>query len=204
MMSRGNSQDLEGERAQRENSLSDSAFPTEPFPCPGCGQMLAPTVRVCVACKQPIDVAQIRQPEAVAPPAQKQPVPPAPVRARFSWPIFFLVLTDWILAAAIAQKLWGFVISQLAMGSVVVISSFWVFFDAHQKGVPKPFRWGLGSLLLWVFVFPWYLARRKTPQAPCPLVEAEAGPVARALFFILIFLVLLGAVNLILKGPPAR
>ncbi len=199
-----NPEDLNSERAQQENSLSDSAFPTEPFPCPACGQMLAPTVRVCVACKQPIDAAQIRKPEAVAPPAEKQPAPYAPVRARFSWPIFSLVLINWILAAAITQKLWGFVISQLAMGGAVVISSFWVFIDAHQKGVPKPLRWGLGSLLLWVIVFPWYLARRKTPQAPCPLVEAEAGLVARAVFFILIFLVLLGAVNLILKGPPAR
>ncbi len=175
----------------------------EPFACPACGQMLAPTIRVCVVCKQPIDPAQIKRPALEPPPVEVHPSPVVP-RARFSWPIFLSVLVVWLLAAAISQRLLGYMKSQLALGSAVVLSSIWVFLDAERKAVPKPLRWGIGSLLLWILVFPWYLARRRSPQAACPFVEGEVGPITRALFFILVTFFLLGAILIIVKGPSAR
>lgn len=101
-----------------------------------------------------------------------------------------------------AQRLLGPVKAQLVLGGMVILSSIWVFFDAHEKRVAKPLRWGVGSLLMWILVFPWYLARRKTPQAPCPFIEAEAGPLARALLFALVIFFLLAVAVVILKGPP--
>ena len=44
-------------------------FPSEPFQCPACGQLLAPACRVCVACKHTIDPAEIARPQEVALPA---------------------------------------------------------------------------------------------------------------------------------------
>lgn len=178
-----------------------SAQPSdEPFPCPACGQMLAADVRVCVVCKQPIDPTQIRRPDARPPRVEIQrgslPLP----RARFSWRIFFLVLSSWLLVAGVAQWFLGPTKSQLALGGVVILTSIWVFFDAEHRGVPKPLRWGIGSLMLWILVFPWYLARRRQPQAPCPFVEAEAGPLARLLFLILLTFFILSAVLVVFKG----
>lgn len=185
------------------NQSTNDAILDEPFACPACGQMLAPTIQVCVVCKQPIDRAQIRRPALEPPPVEVHPSPVVP-RARFSWPIFFVVLVVWLLAAAASQQLLGNAKSQIVLGSVVILTSLWVFLDAERKTVPKPLRWGIGSLLLWIVFFPWYLARRRSPQAPCPFVEGEVGPIARALFFILVTFFLVGAILIIVKGPSAR
>jgi len=177
----------------------------EPFACPACGQMLAPTCRVCVACKQPVDAALI--PKQQAPISAPQPLKESlsPLEpARFSWMVFFSVLAAWLLAAAATQQFLGPEISQYVLGGVVILSSVWVFYDAQRKGVAKPLRWGIGVMLLWILVFPWYLARRRTPQAPCPFIEGEAGPLARALFFALIVFFLLGIAIVIFKGPPLQ
>jgi hypothetical protein len=188
-----------GEQVAKSPSPSEADFPDEPFPCPDCGQMLAPSCRVCVICKQPIDPARIRKLRAGIATLTSQPTVRPLARARFSWQIFLVVLVLWVVAAATAQKLLGPTKAQQALLSVVLISSAWVFYDARQKGVPRPARWGLGSLLLWIVFFPWYLARRKTPEAACPLIEAEATPLVRALLLVLLLLFLLGAVGLIVK-----
>ncbi len=86
----------------------------------------------------------------------------------------------------------------MLLGSVVILTSAWVFYDAHNKPVPKPLRWGLGSLLLWIVVFPWYLARRRDPVAPCRF-EAEVSPLTRLLLVVLIIFFLLGFVIIVLK-----
>ena len=185
----------------------ESGPPDEPFPCPACGQMLAPTCRVCVACQTAIDFSQLKRPE---PELLPRPLPaPGPASAplepaRFSWRIFFSVLSLWILAALLSTSFLGVDGSQVAMGSIVLASSLWVFYDAQKNRVPRPLRWGVGSLLLWILVFPWYLARRRTPQAPCPFVEAEAGPVSRVLFTILMIFFILGALLMIFHGPPSK
>jgi hypothetical protein len=179
----------------------------EPFACPACGQMLAPTCRVCVACKQPVDPTLTQKPQASVrelKPELAQVLPPPVEPARFSWMIFLSVLAAWLFAAAVTQQLLGLEISQFVLGGVVILSSVWVFYDAQRKGVAKPLRWGIGVILLWILVFPWYLARRRTPQAPCPFIEGEAGPLARALLFALIVFFLLGIAIMLFKGPPPQ
>jgi hypothetical protein len=190
------------------NKLEDGAtgeIPTEPFPCPACGQMLAPSCRVCVACKTPVDFSQIPKTEPGLPftPAET-PIAHAIEPARFSWQIFFLGFVLYVSAAILTTHFLGENASKYVMGGFVLLSSMWVFFDAQKKGVPKPLRWVLGALLLWIVVFPWYLARRRTPDAPCPFIEGEAGPVTRVLFFILIAFFLIGALLIIFQGPPTK
>jgi hypothetical protein len=81
----------------------------------------------------------------------------------------------------------------LLLGSVVILTSAWVYYDAHNKLVPKPLRWGLGSLLLWIVLFPWYLARRKDPAAPCRLEEVSSRTLLLAplvIFFLMGFVII--------------
>lgn len=191
-------------------TAEDSEFPTEPFPCPHCGQMLAPTVRVCVACKQPIEPHQIRRP-APPPPPPIIAVSPEPEaveriereRARFSWGIFFRVLLIWFAATLLSVQFLKYATAQMFLEGLILLSSIWVFYDAQKKGIPKPFRWAVGSLLLWIVVFPWYLSRRQKPRATCPFIEAEASPAARAFLFILAAVFLIAAVMALLKGHGA-
>ena len=178
-----------------------TGFPDEPFACPHCGQMLAPSVRVCASCKQPIDPSAIERPAISIPIAELTvPLPPKE-QARFSWSIFFGVLASWFLVAVTFAGLLGYQKSQFVLGGVVIGSSLWVLYDANKQGIPKGLRWSLGSLLLWILVFPWYLSRRRTPKAPCAFIEGEAGRFARTLLFVLLAFVLLSALMLLIKGP---
>lgn len=108
------------------------------------------------------------------------------------------------MVAMVLHHFLGPVKSQWVLGGFVVLSSAWVFFDAQEKRVPKPFRWSMGALLFWILIFPWYLSRRRTPQAACPFVEAEVGPVARALLLVLVLFFLFTLAALIMKGPPPK
>ncbi len=202
MVDETNPPDSGNRRPQADAAAAGSEFPTDPFACPSCGQMLGATVRVCASCKQPIDPAQIHMPRPAAPPAvyirSKSVTLPS---VRFPWPVLFLVFGVWFVVAVTAQRVLGPVKSQLVLAGVVVLSSAWVFYDAQERRVPKPLRWSLGSLLLWIVVFPWYLARRRAPEAPCPFVEAEASLLTRVLLVILITFFLFGAVWAILQGP---
>ncbi len=176
----------------------DVGLPREPFPCPHCGQMLAPNCRVCVACRAPIDpahLARLQPPVVVAPPevvvtAKLEP----PVR--FPGRVFLGFLLVWIVVVSIVLSVLDPMKSQLVLGGVQILTSGWVFYDAHERGLPKPLRWGMGTLFLWLFMFPWYLVRRARPAASCPFVEGPTGPMTRALFIILLVVFLL----LILRG----
>ena len=149
--------------------------------CPACGQLLAPSCRVCVACKHTIDPAELAWPRAVALPAPElrrrtpRPVPRAIPLAHF----FCRLIGISFVLALIFQGFWGEQKAQLAMGGAQTLAGVWVFFDALRQRVPRPLRWGVGSMLLPVVIFPWYLARRNKPQSPVPFVEAEVGPVTR-------------------------
>jgi hypothetical protein len=187
-----------------QGSSADADFPSEPIACPACGQMLGPTCRVCAACKQPVDPAQIGRPEAVAGWTEPAAIPPHLERVPFPWVILLLVFVIWFFTASVALRLLGPVNSQFAMGGLVVLSSIWVLYDARHRDVPKPLRWGMGCLLLWIVFFPWYLARRRTPEASCPFVEAERGPLLRTLLITLLVFFLLSIVLVVLKGPPLR
>lgn len=185
-----------------ETGLQPAAtFADEPFACPHCGQMLAPSVRTCPSCKETIDPKDIKRPEVVIPIAEQ--VVPLPVTeyARFSWSTFLATLGVWLVLGLTTESLLGPEIGNLVLGTLVALSSIWVYRDARERNIPKPFRWGLGSFLLWIVVFPWYLARRRTPKAECPLIEGEIGRVARTLLLFLLIFILLSFLLLLLKGP---
>lgn len=182
-------------------SMPAAAFPDEPFACPHCGQMLAPSCRICPSCRKTIDPKDIARPDIVIPIATQIIPLPGKEHARFSWSIFFATLGIWFIAALIAERLLGYEKGQFVLGGLVILSSVWVLHDAREKNIPKPLRWSLGSFLLWIIIFPWYLARRKTPKAPCPFIEGEGGRVARTLLFILLVFFLLSALMLLIKGP---
>jgi hypothetical protein len=179
-----NDKPYELERAASDNRPSDEQFLAEPFPCPACGQLLAPSCRVCVACKHVIDPGEVRQPEVfpvVAKPGRRELEP-----VRFSWRIFLIVFAIWVVGATLVQRYMVPLRAQLVLGGVQILCSFWVFFDAMEKRLPRPLRWGMGTLLLWPIIFPWYLARRSRPRHPCPFIEARANPIALAVLFIVL------------------
>jgi hypothetical protein len=174
----------ETETVPTENRPSDEQFPAEPFPCPACGQLLAPSCRVCVACQHSIDPAEIRKPAvlpAIETSAQREVEP-----VRFSWRIFLIVFALWVVGATLVQRFMPPLRAQFLLGSVQILCSLWVLFDALQKRLPKPARWGMGTLLLWPIIFPWYLARRSRPSQPCPFIEARVRPATVAVLFILL------------------
>jgi hypothetical protein len=183
------------ESAATENRPSDEELPAEPFPCPACGQLLAPSCRVCVACKHAIDPAEVRRPgvrPAVGIPARRELEP-----VRFSWRTFVIVFGIWVVGATLVQRRMAPLKAQLVLVGVQVLCSFWVLFDALEKRLPRPLRWGMGTLLLWPIIFPWYLARRSRPRQPCPFIEARVSPTRLALLFILLTVLF----YLILKQP---
>jgi hypothetical protein len=175
---------FELESAATESRLSDEQIPAEPFACPACGQLLAPSCRVCVACQHAIDAAQIRPP-GVVPPGEK-PAPRILEPVRFSWRTFLVVFAIWVPGATLVQLHMAPLKAQLVLGGVQILCSFWVLFDALEKRLPRPLRWGMGTLLLWPIIFPWYLARRRRPEAPCPFIEARVSPVTLGVLFILL------------------
>ena len=152
----------------------EARFPEEAFPCPHCGQMLGPAVRVCVACRQAIDPSQIRVLTVVhaATAAQAATVP----RARFSWGIFVAALLAWL--ALVVSVMWvaGLEKAQYIIAAAQAILAAWVFSDARQKRFPRPFRWGAGTLLFPIVFLPWYFARRLQREASCPMVESGIRP----------------------------
>ena len=187
----------ESETVPTENRSFDEQFPAEPFPCPACGQLLAPSCRVCVACQRAIDPAEIRRPAVL--PAVEMPTQRKLEPVRFSWRIFLIVFAIWVVGATLVQRLMPPRRAQFVLGSVQILCSLWVLFDALEKGLPRPLRWGMGTLLLWPIIFPWYLARRSRPEQPCPFIEARVNPITLAV--LLIFLAVLFYV-IFKQAPP--
>jgi hypothetical protein len=194
----------DNEETRGEISSPDSTFPDEPFPCPACGQMLAASCRVCVACKQPVDPARIGRPQAEFEAPAPEVALPALKPVRFPWLLFLSLLLLRMGLAVVAVGHWGLMKTEMSFAVGEFVSAVWVFQDARRRRVPKPLRWGLGSLFLWLLFFPWYLARRRAPAAPCPFVEGELGRVTRALLFALVVFLLLSVVLVVFKGPPPK
>jgi hypothetical protein len=189
-----------------ESSSPDAQFPTEPFPCPACGQMLAPSCRVCVACRHPIDPAEFARPREVAAGAAVSAPASAPKLqpVRYPWVLFFAVLGVSFLLAQTFIDFWNLQKAQLAMAGTQALVGLWVFFDALRQRIPRPLRWGLGTMFLPVFLLPWYLARRRVPRSPVPFVEAEVGPAVRFLAFALAVFFLLSAILYFVLGPQVK
>ena len=190
-----NDKPLELQSAPGDARRADEQQSGEPFPCPACGQLLAPSCRVCVACKHAIDPAEIRQIKVV--PAVEQPPRREPEPVRFSWRIFLIVFAIWVVGATLVQRYMAPMKAQLVLGGVQILCSVWVLFDALQKHLPRPLRWGVGTLLLWPIIFPWYLARRGHPRQPCPFIEARANPRTLAVLFVVLAILF----YLVLKQP---
>ena len=189
---------------EREGSAPDAAFSDEPFACPACGQMLAPSCRVCVACKQPVDPWLLSRPHAESEAPAPANAVPAQEPVRFPWLLFLVLLAVRLGIAVAVVPRWGFVRTEIIFAVGEFATAVWVFLDAQRRRVPKPLRWGLGSLLVWILFFPWYLARRRAPEAPCPHVEAEFGPLTRALLIAFVVFLLLSVVLAIFEGPAPR
>jgi len=175
----------------------------EPFPCPACGQMLAASCRRCVACGHiidPAELARLAAPRAAAAYASRpEQAPSMPVR--YPWSLFFAVLGISFLLAMVLERFLGEQKAQLAMGGIQTLAGIWVYFDALGRGIPRPLRWGAGTILLPIFIFPWYLGRRSQPQSPVPFVESEAGRFSRFLLLTLMVFFLLGAIVYEVQGP---
>ena len=106
----------------------------------------------------------------------------------------------WVVGASLVQRYMDPLKGQLVLWGVQILCSFWVLYDALEKRLPKPHRWGMGALLLWPIIFPWYLARRKAPRQPCPFVEARVSPITLAVLLILLAVFFC----LLLKQAPPR
>jgi hypothetical protein len=178
----------------------DSQFPTDPFPCPNCGQMLGSDVRVCVSCRKPIDPSQIKAAEAIYTSQPAQSTPRAQPQVRFPWSIFvvFLLLGSVMTSEGVTAL--GFLKAMLVFLAIQILSSIWVFYDAHQRGIPKPLHWGIGSLFFWLPIFSWYLVRRRQPRAACPLIEAGGWQFLRTLALIFSVTMLLTVLLSLLLG----
>jgi hypothetical protein len=164
--------------------------------------MLAPSCRVCVACQQAVEPPEIVAPQPVPLPTEGvvAGAPATPERVRYPWAIFLLILAVSLAGVSLVQILTTPLKGQLVVAGVQVLSSVWVFYDAQSKGVPKALRWGLGTLLLWLLIFPWYLGRRSKPAARCPFVEGPVGPLTRALLVLLLVVLFI----LAFKSPPGK
>lgn len=174
------------------------AAPTEPFQCPTCGQLLAPSCRVCVACRAPIDLKAIHQPSTMVP--AEAPVPPVKLRpetVRFPWRILVAVMSIGMLLGIISLAVWGEEKGPIFIQSMPIFAGVWVFFDARRRQLPHPARWAIWTVLLLAIFLPWYLARRSKPAATVPFVEGDA----RFLLFAVLALLLIALILNILHMP---
>ena len=184
------------EAPSKAGSASEGQFPNEPFSCPACGQFLGPSCAICVACKQPINPAEISRTSTPALPATPRPASAnaRPESVRYPWRILVVVMGIGMIVGMITFALLGDQKGTLVIQTLPFAVGFWVFFDAFNRRIPRPFRWGMGTMLLLALVFPWYLARRNRPESSVPFVEAETRPVTRVLFILLLVLFLLGVI----------
>ena len=186
-------------------SISAAAeFPSDPFPCPACGQMLGPSCRVCVSCKQPINPAEIvLKPTPELPAAHAELAQPRRETVRYPWRILIAVLGIGVALSLLSLLILGEKNGPIVIQSFPFVVGSWVLFDAFRRRIPRPLRWSIGTMLLLGVVFPWYLARRARPEASVPFVEAEAGRVTRILLLALLFFFLISVVVNILHDPES-
>src|ERR1051326_3658061 len=95
---------------EQATTLHDQqAFPSEPFACPNCGQMLGATVRVCVACKQAVDPVMIKS-IPIELPRELPRAARSSERVYFPWTLFFALFAVRILVIGgiVVVRHWDF------------------------------------------------------------------------------------------------
>ena len=121
--------------------------------CPFCAEEILAEAIVCKYCRR--DIANGPQPPYRAVPGAS-PMPAV---------LYFL-------AAVVGIVLALFLLGSLGPFLVVVISAIWAGIDAsdhklaqYEQSLGGPLAVFFGSLLLWIIVFPWYLAIRSQIRA---------------------------------------
>jgi hypothetical protein len=186
-----------------DEKQSQSAELRDPFACPHCGQMLAPTCRVCVACGERIEPAEIimsRRALDGLPGTEDQR--PASQLTQFSWLFFFANLAGAMVVISVAIRLVGVDTSKLAFVGFTLVCAGWVFYDARAKGIAQSWRWSIMTVFFWIVFFPWYLSRRRTPRIPCSVIEKPTSVFFRVLFWSVVILLFLGFIAAVVKSPP--
>src|SRR5438046_3694554 len=140
MIDRSGAPESASRRIARTTSASGAAFPDEAFPCPACGQMLGPLCRVCVACKQPIDPAQIKAASARVSEPRPFEAHPTTGTVRFPWVLFFVLLLVGI-PVGLAERRWGLIRTELVFDGFKMRCAAGVFYDANHRGATRPLRW---------------------------------------------------------------
>jgi hypothetical protein len=128
-----NPEDRLGEKAESDTTAAQVPFPSEPFACPNCGQMLGPGCRVCAACKTPVDPARINIPALVVEPAAVERAPAPPERVRFPWTLFLILLLARFIVAATVNGILGLTRTFLILGSLELLCGAWVYYDANRR-----------------------------------------------------------------------
>lgn len=127
--------------------------------CPLCGKSIPLTARVCPACGDDVSSAATT---ATA------------TRARPFTPIPGATPTSGLVAFIVAVLIFAVSLVLFPVGPVVVVlgTSIWVALDAsnhklgqYKNGIGGPTSACLGSLALWIVVFPWYLTIRSRIRA---------------------------------------
>jgi hypothetical protein len=84
---------------------------------------------------------------------------------------------------------WGIVLTTVVV-IVVLGTAIWVDRDARkliaagatkqQLGGSSPIVWGIGTILVWIIVFPWYLSKRGKIQRELGMVQVPGGALSQA------------------------
>lgn len=146
--------------AEREPSMMSSSSIDLTKRCPFCAEEVLRAAIVCKHCRRDIGTRS------------DLPFTPIPGVTATSGFMYFL-------AALAIVTLSAFMLGGFGPFLVVVISSIWAALDAsthklarYQQGLGGPGAVALGSLLLWIAVFPWYLAIRSRIRAGVQPVKA--------------------------------
>ena len=138
--------------------------------CPHCASAL---VKQCASCKETIHVEAVKCKHCGTGTAPKQVFPFIPIpgaRPTSGFVYFFVALIATVISIALGP--FGPIL-------LVVGTSIWVAVDAgnhrlgeYENGIGGTAGACIGSLLLWIVVFPWYLAVRSRIRAGLQPVRA--------------------------------
>jgi Double zinc ribbon len=154
-----------------------AATPIRTAVCPFCAEEIherairckhcrSDLVKTCAACREPMPLysVQCRRCGTYLSSTPALPFAPVPGATPVSGIVFFFVALLTIILSAVVGP----------AGPVLVVlgTSIWVAFDAHthklsayDNNVGGPATACIGSLLLWIVAFPWYLAIRSRIRA---------------------------------------